>query len=94
MSITAPDYRLLFLRRLDALWQLKPTIDSFWPAKPIFRETWELLGGDYDHEAAGDAMWALITEGLVFAIEIEGDHILQIKPAGREALAELEGKAG
>jgi hypothetical protein len=27
-------------------------------------------------------LWALISEGLVFAVEIEGGHVLQIREEG------------
>jgi hypothetical protein len=93
MSVVAPDYRLLWLRRLDALWQARPAADSFWAAKPLFREMRGLIGEAYDLDASGDALWALVTEGQVHAVEIEDDHVLQIRAAGREALAGLEGPA-
>ena len=91
MSIVAPDYRLLWLRRLDALWLVRPAADSFWAAKPLFREMRGVIGDAYDQDASGDALWALVTEGLVFAVETEDDHVLQIRAAGRAELAALEG---
>jgi len=94
VSIVAPDYPLLWLKRLDALWQDKPAADSFWAAGPLFREMQGLIGDAYDHDACGDALWSLITDGLVRAVEIEDDQVLQIRPLGREALAALEGPPG
>lgn len=94
MPVNAPDYGLLWLRRLDALWQAKPAADSFWAALPLFRELQDLLGDSYGQQAAGDALWLLVGDGLVRAVEHEGDHLLQIRPLGREALAALEGPPG
>ena len=88
--VSGSHYRLLWLRRLDSLWQDRPDPTSFFGANSIVEET--CATGGFDRRLANDALADLIGEGLLRAVEVgDGELAVQITAAGRSHLAELEG---
>ncbi|HYJ31421.1 MAG TPA: hypothetical protein VEW25_13910 [Allosphingosinicella sp.] len=94
MVLAKPDYRLLWLRRLDALWLARPDPTSVWGVNGLAREMREALGeAAFDGDAAWEALTEAIRHGEILAIEVgEGELAARITATGQARLAVIEGR--
>lgn len=91
----ASDYRLMWLRRLDALWLARPDPASLYGADGLLAEMRAAIGAAaFDAEAAKAALDRLIEAGEVLAVEVgESELAARITRSGQARLARMEGRA-
>jgi len=94
MVLANADYRLLWLRRLDALWLLRPDPTSLWSIDDLAREMRGVIGeASFDGDAAWEALRAAIRDREILAVEVEeGKLIARITEVGQARLAVIEGR--
>ena len=90
----ASDYRLMWLRRLDALWLARPDPTSLYGADGLLAEMRAAIGeGSFDAAAANAALEGLIGVGEVLAVEVgEAELAVRITRSGQARLARLEAR--
>lgn len=90
----ASDYRLMWLRRLDALWLARPDPTSLYGTRGLLAEMRAAIGeAAFDAGAANAALERLIEGGEVFAVEVgESEVAVRITTSGQARLAGMEAR--